>query len=168
MTDDIRDATRDDLPRILAITNEAIANTTALWTLTPTALAARAEWYEERRRLGFPVLVASIGGEVLGFASFGSFRPWEAYERTVEHSLYIDAAARGRGLGSALLAALVRRAEAGGMHAMVGGIEAGNAASLRLHARLGFREAGRLREVGRKFGRWLDLVFMELLLGGGR
>jgi L-amino acid N-acyltransferase YncA len=160
----IRDARRDDLPRMTEILNELIAGTTAIWTLRPTTLEARAAWLEERRARGFPVLVAAAEGRLLGFASFGDFRPWEGYAGTVEHSVYVDAPARRGGIGRSLLTALIARAEARGLHAMVGGIEAGNGASLALHAALGFREVGRLPEVGRKFDRWLDLVFVERLL----
>lgn len=160
----IRDARPEDLPDMTGILNELIAGTTAVWTLTPTTLAARSAWLAERRSQDFPVLAAEGEGRLLGFASFGHFRPWEGYAETVEHSVYVDAPARGQGIGRALLAALIARAEGRGLHAMVGGIEAGNAASLALHAALGFREVGRLPEVGRKFDRWLDLVFVERLL----
>ena len=161
---EIRDATESDLPAILAITNEAIANTTAVWNSTPATLEARTAWMRDRQARGFPVLVATDGGKVLGFASFGDFRPFEGYLHTVEHSIYVAPEAQGRGVGKALLAALVGRARALGKHVIVGGIEAGNAASIALHARAGFVETGRLTEVGQKFGRWLDLVFMQLML----
>ena len=161
---EIRDATESDLPAILAITNEAIANTTAVWNSTPATLEARTAWMRDRQARGFPVLVATDGGEVVGFASFGDFRPFEGYLHTVEHSIYVAPEAQGRGVGKALLAALVGRARALGKHVIVGGIEAGNAASIALHARAGFVETGRLTEVGQKFGRWLDLVFMQLML----
>ena len=156
----VRDATQADLPRILAITNQAIAETTALWTIAPATLETRGAWMAERLAAGFPVLVAEADGAVAGFGSFGAFRPFDGYLHTVEHSLYVDPAWQGRGLGGALLAALARRAEAMGKHAMVAGIEAGNAASIRLHERAGFAACGTLPEVGQKFGRWLDLTFM--------
>jgi L-amino acid N-acyltransferase len=161
---EIRDATEADLPDILEITNEAIANTVAVWTLVPTTLAARRDWFNDRRARGFPVLVAQAGGSVIGFASFGDFRPWEGYLHSVEHSLYVRPEAQGRGAGKALLAALIERATAMGKHVMIGGIEAGNAVSIGLHRRAGFEEAGTLREVGRKFDRWLDLLFMQKIL----
>jgi len=161
----IRDATEADLPTILAITNQAIAETTAVWNNTPATLEARAAWMRDRQGRGFPVLVAADGAEVLGFASFGDFRPFEGYAKTVEHSIYVATTAQRRGVGAALLSALVERAEAMGKHVIVGGIEAGNVASIALHARAGFVEVGRLPEVGEKFGRWLDLVFMQKRLG---
>ena len=162
----IRDASEADLPVILAITNEAIANTTAVWSLTPATLATRRAWMRERQSRGFPVLVVEDADVVRGFASYGEYRPWEGYLHTVEHSLYVHPEAQGRGLGRTLLAALVERAIAQNKHSMIAGIEAGNAASIALHHRAGFEEAGRLRQVGRKFGRWLDLVFMQKLLLG--
>ncbi|HKO09202.1 MAG TPA: GNAT family N-acetyltransferase, partial [Alphaproteobacteria bacterium] len=104
------------------------------------------------------------GACVLGFASYGDFRPWEGYLYTVEHSLYVDQHHRGRGIGKALLQRLVAHASEAGKHAMVAGIAGDNAVSLHLHLAFGFSEMGRLREVGWKFERWLDLVFLERLL----
>ena len=161
----IRDARDEDLPRILEITNYAILNTTAVWSLQPTTLDARRQWLADRTGQGYPVLVADDGG-ALGFATFGDFRPWDGYRHTVEHSLYVHAAARGRGLGSALLDALIWRAAGLGKHVMVAGIDADNAVSIRLHEKHGFEKTGHLRQVGRKFDRWLDLVFMQRFLDG--
>jgi phosphinothricin acetyltransferase len=160
----VRDATSADLPAILAILNEAIAHSTAVWSLAPATLSSRRAWLDERQGRGLPVLVAVDGEEVLGFASFGDFRPFEGYLHSVEHSVYVAKSARGRGVGQALLEALVERARAMGKHVMIAGIEAGNATSIRLHARLGFVETGRMPEVGRKFDRWLDLVLMQRIL----
>lgn len=160
----IRDATDADLPRILAITNLAIAESTALWTIKPATLETRGAWMRERQAAGFPVIVAQAHGEVGGFGSYGPFRPHDGYLHTVEHSLYVDPAYQRRGLGRALLAALVERARADGKHVMVGGVEARNAASIRLHEAAGFEAAGTLREVGRKFERWLDLTFVVRVL----
>ena len=163
----VRDAREADLPAILAVTNAAILTTTALWTLTPQSMEQRRAWFEERRAAGFPVLVAENEGEVAGFGTYGSFRAWEGYAATVEHSVYVDARYRGQGAGRALVAALIERSRTAGLHAMVGGIEAENAVSLRLHDALGFVRAGVLPQVGRKFGRWLDLAFVVKLLGEG-
>jgi phosphinothricin acetyltransferase len=166
MTILIRDAIESDLPRILDITNDAIANTTAVWNMTPATLATRHAWLIERRARKYPVLVAiDADGTVLGFASFGDFRPFEGYLHTVEHSVYVDNTARRRGIGVALIQALFPRAEELGKHVIIAGIEAGNQISIDLHAKLGFVETGRLPQVGRKFDRWLDLVFMQRILG---
>jgi len=167
MTISIRDAIESDLPRILDITNDAIANTTAVWNMTPATVGTRRAWLADRRAQNYPVLVAiDADGAVLGFASFGDFRPFEGYLHTVEHSVYVDSSARRRGIGMALIQALFPRAEQLGKHVMIAGIEAGNQISIDLHARLGFIETGRLPQVGRKFDRWLDLVFMQKMLGG--
>lgn len=160
----IRDATEADLPAILAITNDAILTTTANWNIRPTTLEARAAWLADRRAAGFPVLVAEEGGTVCGFASYGPFRAFDGYAATVEHGLYVARDAQRRGHGAALLGGLIARAEAAGLHVMVAGIEAGNAASLALHARFGFVRVGLMPEVGRKFDRWLDLVLMQRVL----
>jgi phosphinothricin acetyltransferase len=153
------------LAGILAIYNHAVAHTTAIWNEGLVDLESRRTWWRGRIDAGFPVLVAVDGGEVLGYASYGPFRAFDGYRRTVEHSVYVAEGARRRGVATALLTALEGRARAQGMHVMLGGIAADNEASLKLHAKLGFVETGRLPEVGRKFGRWLDLVFMQKLLG---
>jgi phosphinothricin acetyltransferase len=163
----VRDAVEADLPAVTAILNEAILNGTAVWSVSPTTEEARRDWLEERRGRGFPVLVAEEDGLVAGFGSYGDFRPWDGYRHTVEHSVYVERSRRGRGIGAALLAALVERAGEAGKHVIVGGIEAGNEASLRLHERAGFERVGRLHEVGRKFDRWLDLVFVQRVLASG-
>lgn len=163
----LRDATIDDIPAIVEITNQAILETTAVWSLAPVTVAARVLWLQERQARGFPVIVATAPDtrELLGFASFGDFRAWEGYLHTVEHSLYVAPPAQGQGIGRALLAELIVRATAGGKHVMVAGIESGNLASIALHRQAGFEDAGCLRQVGRKFDRWLDLTFMQKLLG---
>lgn len=160
----IRDAQEQDLPAVLAIYNAAILRTTAVWSDSPVDLASRRQWLRGREAGGFPVIVTVVEGEVRGFASFGEFRPWAGYRLAVEHSVYVDEAWRRRGLAHLLLKDLIARARQAGKHAMIAGIEGGNSASIALHAGLGFREAGRLSEVGAKFGRWLDLVFMEMRL----
>jgi phosphinothricin acetyltransferase len=158
----VGDAGEEHLPGILAIYNDVIATSTAVFSDAQVTLDDRARWLEARRAQGFPVLVAVDGdGEVVGFGSFGDFRSWPGYRTTVEHSVHVRADRRGRGTGTALVTALIERAAAAGMHAMIAGIDAGNAGSLRLHERLGFTVVGRLPEVARKFDRWLDLVLLE-------
>jgi phosphinothricin acetyltransferase len=161
----IRDAEDRDLVEVAAIYNDAVEHTTAIWNETVTNVENRRAWLADRKRAGYPVLVAvSVDGEVLGYASFGDWRAWDGYRHTVEHSVYIRADQRGSGIAKALMAALIERARAIGKHVMVAGIEAGNTGSIRLHERLGFEYVGLLREVGTKFGRWLDLAFMQLTL----
>ena len=157
----IRDATITDLPGILAITNQAILYTTAIWSITPFDLAARTQWWRDRLAANCPVLVAENAGDITAFGSFGQFRPHDGYLHTVEHSIYVAPEAQGQGIGKALLLTLIDRAVAAGKHAMIGGIDATNERSLALHRKLGFTETGRLPEVGRKFDRWLDLVLMQ-------
>lgn len=160
----IRDATDDDIATILRISNAAIAETTANWDIAPEPLEARRKWLCERQGSGMPVLVAVTGAEVIGFASYGPFRLRAGYANTVEHSVYLDTAHQGHGTGKALMTALIERARANGVHVMIGGIDAANTGSIRFHERLGFTAATPLREVGRKFDRWLDLVFVQLVI----
>jgi len=160
----IRDATDADLPAIRDIYNHAVQHTTAIWNDSQVDLDDRRAWYAARAGRGFPVLVADADGAVLGYASYGDFRAFDGFRGTVEHSVYVAPGARGRGLGRALLAALIDRARAQGLHVMVAAIEAGNAPSLALHRALGFRQVGTMDQVGQKFGRWLDLTLMELRL----
>lgn len=162
---DIRDAVAADIEGIADIYNHAVAHTTAIWNDIQVDSANRAAWHAERQRLGYPVLV-SLGddGAVLGYASFGDWRAFDGYRHTIEHSVYVRQDARGLGIGEALMRALIDRAKALGKHAMVAGIEAGNAPSIRLHKKLGFAEVGLLPQVGMKFGNWLDLAFLQLTL----
>lgn len=156
----IRDAARPDLPAITQLLNLSIRDTTASWALTPKSLPEMEAWLEARSRDGYHALVAEQGGRFVGHGAYGPFRPTEGYRPTVEHSVYVRPEAQGAGVGSALIAALVARAKAEGFHAMIGAIGSENLGSLRLHARLGFTEVGRLPDIGSKFGRRLTLVLM--------
>ncbi|HEY7966646.1 MAG TPA: GNAT family N-acetyltransferase [Solirubrobacteraceae bacterium] len=160
----VRDAVASDLPGLLEIYNEVIANSTAVFSDQPVTLEDRERWLAARHAEGFPVLVAVDSDGVVGFGSFGAFRTWPGYRTTVEHSVHVRAERRGEGIGSTLLAALIERARALGKHVIIAGVEAGNAASIRLHERLGFTSVAHLSEVARKFDRWLDLVFMQRIL----
>lgn len=159
----IRPATEADLPAILAIYNDAVMKTTAIWNEAPSTLESRRVWFAERRRTGFPVLVADEG-RVLGYGTFGEFRPFEGYRMTVEHSVYVLDEAQGQGLGKLLLRALIEEARRMGKRVMIGAIDASNYASLALHETMGFEETGRLPGVGEKFGKRLDLVLVQLML----
>jgi L-amino acid N-acyltransferase len=159
----LRAAEDSDLAAILAIYNDAVAHTTAVYDYEPRSLAAQRQWFEAKQAASLPVIVADAGDGVIGFASYGPFRPWPAYGHTVENSVYVAPGQRGRGVGAALLEHLVAVAAHQPIHAMVAGIDAANEASLRLHARFGFEKVGHFRQVGWKFQRWLDLVFLERL-----
>jgi L-amino acid N-acyltransferase len=156
------EATDSDLPAILAIFNEVIATSTAVYQDGPVTLEDRADWLRARRAGGFPVLVArDDDGVAVGYASYGLFHVRPGYATTVEHTVMLAPSARGRGLGTALVAALLTRAQLDGRHCVVGLIDAENVGSIRMHERLGFVEVGRIPEVARKFGRWLDLVYVQ-------
>lgn len=160
----VRDAVVGDLPGILEIHNEAIANSTAIWDETPADLDERRRWFDDRRGNGFPVLVAAVDGRVAGYASYGVWRAKSGYRHTVENSVYVHVDFHRRGIATALMAALIERARAGGVHVIVASIESSNATSIALHERFGFRVVAQMPEVGRKFGRWLDMTYMQLIL----
>ncbi|MBM9486164.1 N-acetyltransferase [Pseudomonas sp. ICBG1301] len=163
----IRDATEQDLPAIRDIYNDAVRNTTAIWNEQPVDLANRLAWFSARQAQGYPVLVSTENNEVTGYASFGDWRPFEGFRYSVEHSVYVRSDQRGQGVGPRLMEALIERARACGKHVMVAAIESGNQASIRLHERQGFITTGQMPRVGIKFGRWLDLTFMQLALNPG-
>jgi L-amino acid N-acyltransferase len=163
---EIRPAETADLEAMLAIYNDAILNTTAVYDYKPRTSDLQRQWFETKQAQRLPVFVAHDGATTIGFGSFGPFRPWPAYQFTVENSLYVDSAYRRKGAGTALLASLLTAAQTAGYHAMVAGIDATNEASLALHRKAGFQPVAHFREVGWKFERGLDLVFMERMLGG--
>ena len=158
----VRDATEADLPAIRDIYNHAVEHTTAIWNETVVDLGNRLEWFRLRQARGFPVLVAEKEGRIVGYASYGDWRAFEGFRHTVEHSVYVEKDHQGAGIGKLLMTSLIERAGENGIHVMIAGIEAGNLASIKLHEKLGFRNGGTFFEVGPKFGRWLDLTFMEL------
>jgi L-amino acid N-acyltransferase len=162
MTWTVAEAGEADLPAILAVYNDAIANTTAVYTDTLATLADRTAWLADRTASDLPVLVARDGGGAFGgFASYGPFRPWPGYAATVEHSVYVAPEARRQGIGRLLVTALLAHARAQDLHVVIGGIDAANEASLGLHRELGFTPAAHLHQVARKFGAWVDLVLVE-------
>jgi phosphinothricin acetyltransferase len=150
---------------ILAIFNDAILTSTALYDYKARTSQNMASWFEAKRAGGFPVIgVEDSDGTLMGFGSYGTFRAFPAYKYTVEHSVYVHRDHRGKGLGRILMQALIDAARRNDLHAMIGGIDAANAGSIALHERLGFKHVGTLPQVGFKFGRWLDLAFYQLLL----
>ncbi len=157
-------AARTQLPDILAIYNEVIRNTTAVYRDIEVTLDEREAWFDAKTRQGFPVLVAADASGVLGFGTFGEFRAWPCYRHSVEHSVHVRADSRRRGIGRALVLALLEAAARSGKHVMIAGIDAENVTSIVLHESLGFKVVGHFHEVGYKFGRWLDLKFMQRLI----
>jgi L-amino acid N-acyltransferase YncA len=162
----IRDAVQTDLAEITAIYNDVLLTSTAIYRDEPATVAERLAWWRGRVEQNYPTLAACDGDTVIGFASFGDFRAWPGYRFTVEHTVHVQAEWRGRGVGSNLVRALISRAAAMGKHVMIGGIDAQNISSLRFHERLGFEQVAHFKEVGFKFGRYLDLVFVQLRLDG--
>lgn len=161
---EIRQAHVKDLPAMLLIYNDIILTTTAVWHNEPHTLQMREEWFSTKTEQGYPVFVAEENYEVLGFSTIGPFRPWHGYRFTVENSVYVAAASRGRGIAKLLMTPLINAAKELNFHAIVAGIEADNIASIKLHEKFGFIEVAHFKEVGFKFERWLDLKFLELIL----
>jgi len=160
----IRPAGEHDLPAILGIYNDVIINTTAVYSEKPHTLQMRRDWYLDRVSHNFPVFIAEVDGNIAGFSSFGHFRVWPCYRYTVEVSVYVEKSFRGRGVSKVLLRALIDRAAEMNMHAIIAGISADNEISIALHQSFGFTEVAHFKQVGYKFGRWLDLKFLELLI----
>jgi len=161
----VRPATHDDLPGILEIYNEAVLNTTATYDYEPRTLEQRQQWFEERQRDNYAVFVAlDQSGRVAGWSALNPFHARPGYRFTAENSVYVAAPMRGRGLGKLLLGPLMEAAQARGLHAIIAAIDAENEVSIRLHARFGFEKVGHFKQTGFKFGRWLDVVYMERLL----
>lgn len=160
----IRDATPDDLPAILAIHNDAILNSLSIWQYEAVPLANREAWFAERRAKGFPVLVAEIDGALAGYASYGGFRTGAGYDGTVENSVYVRKDLRGRGVARPLMEALIGHARENGRLVMVAAVGLPNDASLALHRRLGFEDVGTLKRIGWKNEMRLDLALLQLTL----
>ena len=160
----IRPAAAADAEAVRRIYNHEVGHTAHTFDLVPRSLAEQQAWLRDREgALG--VVVAEVGGEVAGFASLSEYRPRAAYRTSVESSVYVDESVRGRGVGRRLMQEMVRVAEARGFHTMMARIAGGHEASIRLHQAVGFEVVGTEREVGRKFGGWLDVVVMQRMLG---
>jgi phosphinothricin acetyltransferase len=165
----LRPASRGDIAAITEIYADAVRNGTASYELEPPPEGEMAARFSALEAGGYPYLAAQVGGEVVGYAYAGPFRPRPAYRFVVEDSIYLSPAARGRGLGTLLLGRLIEEATALGFRQMIAVIGDGRAdsASVRLHEKMGFRHSGRLEGSGYKQGRWLDTVFMQLAMNGG-
>lgn len=150
---------------ILDIFNDAILNSTALYDYKARTIQNMVSWFETKKQNGFPVIgMIDQAGKLAGFASYGTFRAWPAYKYSVEHSVYVHQDYRGQGIAIELMKALINAAQKNDVHTMIGGIDATNDSSIRLHEKLGFVHTGTLPQVGFKFGRWLDLAFYQILL----
>jgi len=160
----VRLAQQNDLPEILAIYNDIILHTTAVYEYNYHTLDMRRQWYEAKTKDDYPVFVAEENYSILGFSSIGPFRAWAAYKYSVENSVYVASVHRGRGIGKLLLYPLIEASRKRNKHAIIASIDATNEASLRLHKHFGFEEVAHFKQVGYKFGRWLDLKFLELIL----
>ncbi len=157
-------AARAQLPEIREIYNEVIRNSTAVFSDVEVTLENREAWLDAKRTAGFPVLAAVDPSGVVGFGTFGEFRSWPGYRHSVEHSVHVRADYRGRGVGRSLVQALLQEAARLQKHVMIAGIDAQNVTSISLHEKLGFKTVGTLPEIAFKFGRWLDLKFMQRLI----
>lgn len=161
----IRDTVDADVPAILEIHNEAVLNTTANWYEEPSTLEQRQAWLDGRRAAGYPVLTAALGdGTVVGFASYGHWRPKNAYRFTVENSVYVHVDHHRKGVAKSLMTELIARARTQERRVIVAYIESSNANSIALHTKVGFSVVGLLPGVGVKFGRVLNLTIMQLTL----
>lgn len=163
----VREAVDTDLPAIVDLQNALLSTTAVEWTETPHTVPERAEWLRRQETLGYPVLVAVTGTDIVGWCSFSDFRDttkWPGYQWTVEHTVHVREDTWGTGIGRSLMLRLVEAAQSLGKHVMVGAVTGENEASIRFHERLGFVEVARMPQVGAKFGRWLDLVLLQKLL----
>lgn len=162
----IREATPEDLEEILNIYNDAIINTTAVYSYKPQTLEDRQAWFEQKKDEGYPILVFERDNKVAGFATFGPFRAWPAYKYSIEHSVYVNKEYRKKGIGTALIKELISIATEKEYKTFIAGIDAANDKSIALHKSLGFVHSGTIKKAGYKFNRWLDLAFFQLELDG--
>ncbi|MGQ2983876.1 GNAT family N-acetyltransferase [Flavobacterium sp.] len=159
----ILSATFADLNGILEIVNHNILHSTALYDYDPKPYEYIETWFAEKQDGRWPVIVALEGDRVVGYGTYGPFRFKQGYRFTIEHSVYVAPGHEGKGIGKLLLTELIRLAKESGYHCMIGGIDANNTGSIEFHKKFGFVETGVIRESGYKFGKWLDLMFMQLL-----
>jgi L-amino acid N-acyltransferase YncA len=150
---------------ILAILNESIENSTAVYDYKPRTIDMMEAWFDAKEKGRYPVIGAvDENDRLIGFSTYGTFRNWPGYKYTVEHSVYVDRNCRGHGIGRRLLGAIIERARAQDYHVLIGGIDADNPISIDLHKKFGFTFCGEIREAGFKFGRWRHLAFYQLIL----
>ena len=153
-----------DVHGILDIVNHEILHSTVLYEYEPRTIDQQNAWFLEKQLGGWPVIVAELDGEIAGFGTYGSFRARPAYSNTIEHSVYVHKDYRGKAIGNALMVELIRLAKKNGFHTMIAGIDSSNKGSMEFHRKFGFETVGTFKEVGFKFDKWLDVVFMQLML----
>ena len=158
-------ANLDDAEAIRTIYNREVVGSTVTFDLVPRSLEDQEAWLDEHSGAHPAVVAVDDHGRVCGFGSLSPYRPRPAYRTTVEDSIYVDPDYQGQGVGKGLLMELVRLAESHGFHALIGRIVGGHEASIGLHQACGFEQIGVERQVGRKFGKWLDVVLMQRLIG---
>ena len=160
----IVEATKADIPQILEIVNHNIVHETCIYDIEKRTLAAQLLWFENQLNQNYPVIVAKNGDKILGYASYAQYRPKVGYQFTMEHSIYIHPEFQNQGIGKVLLTELIGLATKNNVHVLIGGIDANNQSSIEFHQQFGFEIVGRMNEVGYKFDRWLDLVWMQKTL----
>ena len=161
----IRAAEEKDLPDILVIYNEAVLNTTASYDYEPRSLENRRIWFEDHRKINFPILIAESPDEgIVGWGSLNRYHDRPGYRFTAENSVYVATSHQGQGIGFALLSSLITAANSLNLHTIIAAVDAENLVSIRLHHRLGFKTVARFPEIGFKFDRWLDVVYLQFLL----
>jgi phosphinothricin acetyltransferase len=162
----IRTAERKDVSGILDIVNYEIKHSTVLYDYHERSYDYQLAWFEQKAKDKMPVITAENKGRVVGFGTYGIFRPWEAYQFSIEHSIYIEKDWRNGGIGTMIMERLIELAKRANYHTMIAGVDASNLRSYHFHKGFGFIEIGTFREVGYKFDAWLDLTFMQLFLDG--
>jgi phosphinothricin acetyltransferase len=160
----IRPATFNDVTAILDIVNYSILHTTANYNYDIQTIEVQNKWFEDKQLHHFPVIVAESSGQVIGYGTYGTFREKIGYQYTVEHSVYVAEKYTGKGIGTLLLQELIQRAKNQGYHTMIGAIDADNLDSIAFHKKFGFVECGIIKEAAFKFNKWLDLLFMQLII----
>jgi len=160
----IRPYKTEDTQAILEIINHNILHSTSLYDYSVRTIEQQKAILEEKIKKGFPIIVAEKEGEILGFGMYSEFRFREAYQFTVEHSVYVSENYLGKGIGKSLLSELIVLAKAQKLHTMIGVIDSENQNSIAFHEQFGFKIVGVVKESGYKFDRWLDSVFMQLIL----
>ena len=163
----VRSAKKEDVKAILEIINFEISNTTSVYDHKERTTETQLAWFKKKAKEKMPVVVAEMNGTVVGYGTYGIFRPWDGYRYSIEHSMYVHNDSRGLGIGKLIMSELIKRATTEGYHTMIAGVDASNNSSYEFHKRFGFIEIGTFKEIGYKFNKWLDLIFMQLILGEG-